>query len=162
MPNGGPDNCGECRFNPLSTVRQPDIRLASTVDGRCEIRGLVGIDRPFYTYCANYHTGDRAPRGPVFAAGPEHERLPWHDREPVRVERLEAGGWRLAVRADGRHQVFEDAAAYLAWWCERHPDENAGYPWELHKAMLDPSRRAAGRDDRPRGLLIRLRRRLRR
>jgi hypothetical protein len=146
VPNGGSDNCGECRFNPLSTIRAPQPALASSSDGRCEIRGIESIERPFYTYCANFHTGSRVPDGPVFAAGPEHERIPWHGLQPVRVEYLQSGRSRLVARDDGRHQDFASPDEYLAWWRERHPGERGEYPWSLHEAMLERGRRAAGHD----------------
>jgi hypothetical protein len=156
MPNGGPDNCGFCQFNPSSWGRRP----GQTVDfylsnASCEIRAIEHLDDPAYTYCANYHTGSRRPDGPVFAGIWQGDRLPWHGREPVRDERLAAGGFRLAVRDDGRPLLFDDPAAYLAWWRSVHPDEVAEYPWALHDAAFDPAERAAQRE--PRGWLARLR-----
>lgn len=158
MPNGGSDNCGECRFNPSSIMRTRDPVQAALAS--CDIRGIGSIADPFYTYCANFHTGSRVPDGPVFAT--DHStgvRIPWHGDEPVRAEMLERGGSRLVVRDDGRHLLFPDRESYLAWWRERHPGVDPEYPWGLHEAMWDHRRRAAGRDD-PRGLLGRLRARL--
>lgn len=141
MPNGGPDNCGECRFNPRSFAHG-----APRSPGLCEVRGIESRD-PFYTYCANFHTRSREPDGPVYSAGPQHERLPWHGISPVWTD------WSGAARPPvlrvvdaGRELSFPDAAAYLAWWRSMHPGESGEYPWDLHHAAFDPSRRAAGHD----------------
>jgi hypothetical protein len=46
------------------------------------------------------------------------------------------------------HRLFDDAAAYIAWWKTVHPGETATYPWELHDRAFSPRERA-GRRERP-------------
>ena len=123
----------------------------------CEVRAIAEIPRPFYTYCANFHTGSQVPDGPVFAGFHETDRLPWHGSEPVRIEYL-AEGFRLAVRDGEAHRLFDDPAAYVAWWQTVHPGETAEYPWDLHDRMHSPEQRAARRQGT--GFLQRLRARL--
>ena len=148
MPNGGSDCCGECRFNPASTVRVRDADEETYQNSAsCEIRGIEQIARPFYTYCANFHTDSRVPDGPVFAGFHETDRLPWHRSEPVRIEYL-TEGFRLAARDGEAHRLFDDAAAYVAWWKTAHPGETAEYPWELHDRAFSPLEGAA-RQERP-------------
>jgi hypothetical protein len=93
----------------------------------------------------------------VFAGFHETDRLPWHGPEPVRIEYLPEG-YRFAVRDDDKHRLFDDPAAYLAWWRAAHPGEVAEYPWALHDRAYSPEHRASRRD-RP-SFLDRLRSRI--
>jgi hypothetical protein len=165
MPNGGVDNCGECVFNP-----DPARALIVGGPGRCEIRGIV-TSRPFWTYCANFHTGARVPNGPVFAGFDEFGRLPWHgDRQPDYnqgddgpCEVCDQTPSVLTLPGPTRLLLFCGGDHYLVWWRQANPGKSGEYPWQLHDAMFDPRRRASGRDA-PRGirehLLWWLRRRL--
>lgn len=65
MPNGGPDNCSNCRFN-----RDPERPI-----GYCALR-QVTIANTHWTYCRDFtsvHSADpllaKAPTGPIFASG---------------------------------------------------------------------------------------------
>lgn len=65
MPNGGTDNCGECRFgSPLEDRR-----------AHCQIRDLDIAD-PHWTYCANNQItnpdGIETPVGPVYVDSGEY------------------------------------------------------------------------------------------
>lgn len=155
MPNGGPDNCGACRFNTAngSAPASPGIWDA---DARCEIRGIPTGRDPMYTYCANFHTGAPTPQGPVFASThhPDHDRIPWHGDVPPELEAVE-GELRVLIADGDRHLEFESVEAYRRWWRTRHPGESDDYPWELHLAAFAPPDRASGHDGRP-GLLERL------
>lgn len=142
----------------MSLARTGGTRPPGTTSDRCEIRGIGPIADPFYTYCANFHTGSRVPDGPVFAADRDHDRIPWHGEEAVRVDWLADGESRLVVHDDGHELAFVDREAYLAWWRECHPGETGEYPWALHEASLHPRDRATGHDGRG-GLLRRLFRR---
>jgi hypothetical protein len=148
MPNGGPDNCGECRFNTANGAGpdRPGIRDAAA---RCEIRGIPTGRDPMYTYCANFHTGARSPQGPVFASTyhPDHDRIPWHGDVPPELVATD-GAWRITIADDDRQLDFESVEAYRRWWRTKHPGESDEYPWALHKASLDPRRRASGHGDR--------------
>jgi hypothetical protein len=157
MPNGGADNCGECQFNPSSTTRHPSH--AYGLIGSCEIRGIEGIERPLYTYCANFDTGERVPDGPVFAGFYETGRLPWHGPDAVRLA-PETDGFLLTVHDGENDRMFVDAADDLAWWKTAHPGEAAEYPWRLHDPAYAPEHRAAQRERL--GLIERLSARIRR
>lgn len=65
MPNGGTDNCGECRFGaPIE-----DRRV------RCQIRDIK-IEAPYWTYCANNQITNpddiEVPVGPVYIDSGEY------------------------------------------------------------------------------------------
>ena len=88
MPNGGTDNCGECRFGDEIAERRV----------RCRLRHIE-VDRPYWTYCANNPVtnpdGIEVPIGPVYVvAGGHHYRrivlLPSEDGHiPEKLEILE-------------------------------------------------------------------------
>lgn len=78
MPNGGPDNCGNCDWNKTEGDR---VR-----GGYCELR-KARITTPFWTYCRNFeslsHTTDKITppiTGPIYASGifeGWYTRIPW-------------------------------------------------------------------------------------
>ena len=86
MPNGGPDNCGNC--DHFSNKGRP-------MPGLCALRGEE-IQDPFWTYCANnsvYHHDESLPIGPIYEAGgdfPNYTRRPWKEAPdtPETRERL--------------------------------------------------------------------------
>ena len=74
MPNGGPDCCGNCFYNPHG--------------GNCTLRGVIIADK-MWTYCANFSHSeqvDAKTTGPVFSIGlymDGYLRIPWlEDRRP--------------------------------------------------------------------------------
>jgi hypothetical protein len=56
MPNGGPDNCGECWHNRVNQ-EQPELRENAFAEfcmsSYCMLRSLDVSRNPFWTYCAN-------------------------------------------------------------------------------------------------------------
>jgi len=84
VPNGGSDNCGNCRFNHANQWDGPEDTHRRVVDEEsfCTIRG-VAIKNPWWTYCANAHSKSASPEGPIYAAGlgttrSVSTRIPWH------------------------------------------------------------------------------------
>ena len=84
MPNGGPDNCGNCIWN-RNTGRR-------TKPAFCELR-LVNASNPFWTYCGNFDSWQedipeiKPPiKGPIYASGifeGWYTRIPWYgNNEP--------------------------------------------------------------------------------
>jgi len=150
MPNGGVDNCGECEFYPLSTVRLSVSPTLPREGARCDIPGVV-VTIPFWTYCANLHTRSRQPDGPVFTGFHEWGRLPWHGSNELQGARdvtcVECGAdGRLSV-CDGEQTIgFCGGEHYVAWWQRKPPGSEASYPWDLHESMLESWRRAEGHD----------------
>ena len=100
MPNGGSDNCGECRHNRANHER-PDLRenhfAEFCMKSYCTLRDLDVSGNPFWTYCANFtHTSDpwgraRDPQrieGSVYSQGcpgDGYARIPWHRNSAPRV-----------------------------------------------------------------------------
>jgi hypothetical protein len=153
VPNGGPDNCGMCQFNPARITRSGSGGPLGPDDFRCEIRGtttaLTERSSPMYSYCANFHTGSRTPDGPVFAATPAHDRLPWHGDSPVWFDFGEEAWTARAVHVrDGDTELtFDTEQAYMEWWRGRHPGEFGEYPWRLHELAYRRAERASGHDE---------------
>jgi|TARA_Y100000310_G_C20579012_1_gene761998 hypothetical protein len=102
MPNGGPDNCGECIFKksflaPKSSTDEPENPLfPERKVYNCTIRDLE-IENPYWTYCANHwhHNPDHidTPIGPVYVYDEEeNRRAVWElspDTEKIRAGLLE-------------------------------------------------------------------------
>ena len=100
MPNGGSDCCGTCWFNRSLEGKRGSANFNREIPSRCEIRDM-GIQDPFYTYCANhpYHrpTRDPVPIGPIYVhrvTGPlgEGRREEWQpspDTEEIRRHLLD-------------------------------------------------------------------------
>ena len=77
MPNGGPDNCGNCRHNKAvqeienmtQTLTQEDIVRLLKEMSHCTLRD-VKITRPMWTYCKNMNIdAGKLPLGWIYASG---------------------------------------------------------------------------------------------
>ena len=78
MPNGGIDNCFECKYFNKNNSKN-----------YCTIR-KVQIAKPAYTYCNNCITKSKIPVGPIYSSGLHSEkvlytRIPWHDNNEPRI-----------------------------------------------------------------------------
>ena len=166
MPNGGPDNCANCRFRS-----NPDRAWQLGNSLECTIR-KVAIPVPLWTYCANIHTGNSTPAGPIFIAGLEefgarpigedklkvitpfgaaYVRIPCHgDTFP----RLGASGvccvcdrsFQIGIgltRGKEGHLVFCCNKHYLDWWEKNHPGEELRWKYQLHDPAVVQSASAA-------------------
>ena len=76
MPNGGSDCCGECCYLGKRKVGDRNARDLP-VRSFCTIREQI-IEKPFYTYCANYSISpaepDPIPIGPILRAVQDNPR----------------------------------------------------------------------------------------
>ena len=85
MPNGGTDNCGVCGFNRANSGKWAWPEDNSAFErAYCTIRE-VPIPSPLWTYCANWHTKNEVPDGPIFTCGLHekgylYRRIPWHGK----------------------------------------------------------------------------------
>lgn len=134
MPNGGPDNCANCRFN-----QEPDPI------GYCSLRD-VSILNTHWTYCrdfTNVHASEpllpKTPTGPIFACGSYegsvgYVRIPWFGKIAptfnVPVEcwvcgRNVPGGIEIHVR--DRTFGFCTNRHYIDWWKLEHEDAKIDY-----------------------------------
>lgn len=86
MPNGGPDNCGNCLWNRTANEKRNKI-------GYCELR-KIKISVPYWTYCDNFEfwsetLPDAWPKieGPIYSSGVfegYYTRIPWYgNSEPM-------------------------------------------------------------------------------
>lgn len=135
MPNGGPDNCGNCGFNRRNRGIWRNPTPNESELPFCEIRKVhVMIDH--WTYCQNWHTRTSEPIGPIYASGlyeDGYRRIPWHGNiEPERV--YDGVCCECGTRFNDGLQVaaLESAARefccnlhYLEWWKRQHPGEDA-------------------------------------
>ena len=143
MPKGGPDNSGACGFNRANKDKWRGY-LALRKSAYCTLRS-VSIRNPLWTYCANIHTKESVPRGPIFASGLEENgyvRIPWHnDKEPqfkdVQGKCDECGRSILeGIQIDaggGETRRFCCNAHYLQWWKEKHPKEVLTWQYKLRE-----------------------------
>ena len=81
MPNGGSDNCSNCRHNHLrQSPRNRNVDIDRMKRMYCVLRG-VNISNILYTYCANFFSDSDVPEGPIFSAGIDSNiRLPWNNK----------------------------------------------------------------------------------
>jgi hypothetical protein len=94
MPNGGSDCCGTCWFNRKNRGEASSRHSSDAGEAFCEIRGL-GIEDPFWTYCANHphrsRERDRIRIGPVQIDPDGEGRRIWKgspDSEEIRAHLL--------------------------------------------------------------------------
>ena len=125
MPNGGPDNCGQCIWNRSEGER--------TKPGFCELR-KVRVIGTFWTYCGNFQPwNEKIPdakpqlRGPVYASGifeGWYTRIPWcginepqtHTTGVCSVTGVKFGkGITLAVKETGEVFHFATNDIYCRW-----------------------------------------------
>ena len=125
MPNGGPDNCGNCDWNKTEGDR---VR-----GGYCELR-KARITTPFWTYCRNFeslsHTTDKITppiTGPIYASGifeGWYTRIPWlgtnepetHTSGICSVTGVKFGkGITLTVAETGERFHFATNDIYCRW-----------------------------------------------
>lgn len=131
MPNGGSDNCRNCRHNhvnrgagKISTVREQPIW--------CTVRKREVVVTT-HTYCANHYTDEQNPIGPMYGCHGDHLRIPYHDGSypnACDTSRCAVCGspspGSQGVRViDGRLGVMEFCGLthYMQWWKEQHPGE---------------------------------------
>src|SRR5262245_46763952 len=112
MPNGGSDCCGTCWFNTRNGGEPGYHHGVHDEPSYCEIRGLLPIANPFWTYCSNHphHNPDRVriPVGPVYVDAGEDayhrkEWMPSPDTEEVRAGLLDLVRAATASSARGYH-----------------------------------------------------------
>lgn len=118
MPNGGPDCCGNCAYNPNGGV--------------CVLRDVTVLGHKMWTYCANFsHTSreNEEIKGPIFASGlyEGYVRIPWlGDRAPRTgraVKCFDCGdhvenGVEIELRT-GEKFGFCCNRNYVLWWSSR-------------------------------------------
>jgi len=155
MPNGGIDNCANCRFRSNSDRAW---QVNETLE--CTIR-KVAIRHPLWTYCANIHTRSSQPSGPIFIAGLEdyaarpigedklkvitplgatYVRIPCDDDAFPMLgasgsccvcAREFQRGISLTSEKQGR-VLFCCNKHYVDWWRKKHPTEEMRWKYELY------------------------------
>ena len=128
MPNGGPDCCGNCAYNPHGGV--------------CTLRDVIILGNQMWTYCANFsHTArdNEKVKGPIFASGlieDGYVRIPWlGDRGPgigCPVKCFDCGdhvesGIEIKLRT-GEKFGFCCNRNYVLWWSSRTTEEHKWAP----------------------------------
>lgn len=144
MPNGGSDNCRSCQFNSINIEEGIDANYPEPrYDGTCVIRRFL-ISNPLGTSCANYHSGNKQPDGPIFTDSftSEGKRLTWHKyykptlSEPSSChicDRKFNRGVNIQI-SDDAHIQFCCENHYMKWWNEANPDVTL--PWKY--SFKDP------------------------
>jgi hypothetical protein len=144
MPNGGLDNCGVCGFNRANegVWGREDYTSDERLDNAfCTIRG-VPIPNALWTYCANCHSKETTPRGPICMVG-LHEakpgyfyaRIPWHGNRQPKLNvpgKCSCGRFTeqgIAIETDKSEQHFCCNSHYVKWWHQQHPNDS--YKWDL-------------------------------
>jgi hypothetical protein len=143
MPNGGIDNCGVCGFNRANEgvwERHDYLSIERLDNAFCTIRD-VRISNALWTYCANCHSKERTPTGPICIVGLHEEagylysRIPWHGgRRPTINVPGTCGCGRfahqgIAIETDEGEQHFCCNGHYVEWWRRQHPNES--YEWDV-------------------------------
>ncbi len=154
MPNGGPDNCGNCRYSVKITAASPPPLIGAPRHyyAWCGLRNVV-TSQPLWTYCRNHRFHDdeaalpTSIEGPVFAYGlpeTEHVRIPWHgNRQPrVGVEATCSVCGSVTTRGisvldEGEEVGFCSNHHYIEWWKKKHP----AYADERKWSKASPPRR---------------------
>jgi len=126
MPNGGGDNCWACGFNRANSGQWHGYHDLAEL-AYCTIRD-VNISNPLWTYCANMHTRQAVPEGPILASGiyeNGYVRIPWHgDHEPLKGNvqgecaicgRVITKGIQIDMDTEGTRS-FCCNSHYLSWW----------------------------------------------
>jgi hypothetical protein len=142
MPNGGGDNCHNCRFNLVrqSTSAEEAVEVRLLLKSHCSLRD-VPIPDALFTYCrdfTSYHSTEpfvpKTPTGPIFAGGPSdgglrYVRIPWFGiiapAFEVPVECCVCGRSvpdGIELRIPGGTFGFCTSAHYIDWWKRRHDD----------------------------------------
>ena len=96
--------------------------------GFCRIRDIP-IPEQLRTYCANNHTRNEIPEGPVFGSDLGERRIPWSGGGTPRFNisgvcsvcgvKFEQGLEVESTQADVRR--FCGSGHYVRWWEARHP-----------------------------------------
>lgn len=139
MPNGGPDNCGTCKFYAANNNSIGNREL-----NYCSIRN-INIRKPFWTYCANWrqygmkgvnpygHYFGKVPYGPVYSSGiyEGYVRIPWNGAYEPNVYvsgRCELCGkyfvGGISIYDGKSNKYFCTNSHYVEWWKQ----ENRGVP----------------------------------
>ena len=138
MPNGGPDNCGYCRFNRarqgVMGAETAEAEIQVDVASYCTLRD-VPISNSHWTYCRNFASihasaplDAKTPRGPIFKsggyeAGVGYVRIPWFGKvEPAFGQPV--GCWvcgrnvERGITLRVREQTFGFCSNrhYIDWW----------------------------------------------
>jgi hypothetical protein len=127
MPNGGPDCCGNCAYNPKGGV--------------CVLRDVIILGHKMSTYCANFSHSARADveiKGPIFSTGlyEGYVRIPWlGDRAPrsdCPVKCFDCGdhvenGIEVELRT-GEKFGFCCNKNYVLWWSSRTAEHHEWAP----------------------------------
>ena len=147
MPNGGPDNCGYCKFSGFHQEQREMERLRALKNQEepepggqayCQIR-KVEIAVPLWTYCINQHTQSDVPEGPIFASGiyEGYCRIPWNGSHEPRTsvpgkclicDRVFERG--IEVDTDeGTLEQFCCNGHYVRWWKETYPGQELAFDY---------------------------------
>ena len=142
MPNGGSDNCRSCRFNSINIKEGIEANYPFRYDASCVIRRFL-ISVPLGTYCANYHSENKQPEGPIYTdITSEGKRLPWYKyykptfSEPSSChicDRKFNRGINIQL-GDDAHIQFCCENHYMKWWKVANPDVTL--PWKY--SFWDP------------------------
>ena len=130
MPNGGPDNCGHCKFSDYHEQRPTQTF--------CQIR-KVEIPEPMWTYCINQHTQSDVPEGPIFTSGiyEGYCRIPWNGSHEPRTyvpgkclicDRVFEKGIEVNTDEDTLEQ-FCCNGHYVRWWKETYPGQELAFDY---------------------------------
>ena len=135
MPNGGSDCCGTCWFNRKNRGERNWTQHRGNPEADyCTIRD-VGIEDPFYTYCANHPhrrpVRDPIPIGPItrYAGdGWSNERTVWRpspDSEEIRLHLLELLRGLPAHAARDWYPIGQSLAEVIIWQLGEFREERA-------------------------------------
>jgi len=141
MPNGGIDDCSTCGFNSLNNGEFGPRQNKTYSRTRCTIRGIPIWDA-YWTYCANWHTKETTPLGPMFSNGLYEEgysRIPYYKnirptlvfessyKEKTGVRCIVCNKYSesgIVIKADEGDLTFCNNAHYVSWWKEQFPTES--------------------------------------
>ncbi len=131
MPNGGSDNCRNCRHNVpkvVGTATHEQKRESAF----CTVRNMAVRDS-LWTYCANHYVDEKTPIGPMFGAVDDYVRVPYHGASYPRrcvtsacklcgAPSTEKEGVEVSDERSGTLQ-FCSSRHYVRWWKQVHPGE---------------------------------------
>ena len=130
MPNGGSDNCRSCRFNSVNIEEGIEANYPEPRDDAICVIRHIHIANALWTYCANYHSGNKEPEGPVFSPGfYTDKRIPWYKNyKPILSDHGECHvcgrhfdqGLQLQVNETDYRQ-FCSNNHYMRWWKKKNP-----------------------------------------
>ncbi|MCS4178463.1 hypothetical protein GGP96_003210 [Salinibacter ruber] len=121
MPNGGHDNCANCRHFEYS---EPFNR-ENPEDWRCSLREVQLEGDPYWTTCDNFGEDITEPSGSVHAItgyvedeAISYVRLPYYDGNRPETHRSQGEDSTILVKVGEENKRFETPRAYLDFCAE--------------------------------------------